>query len=73
MFHNQANTQAHNPTHIISNFYVGLFILIPRLINYICWFLCKVLKSSNFLVVFKLQNFRVLQVLSLIIKTQIGV
>ena len=22
----QANTQAHNPTHIISNFYVGLFI-----------------------------------------------
>jgi hypothetical protein len=47
----QANKQTlkHTILHLWFYFYVGLFILIPRLINYVCVLLCKVLKSSKFI------------------------
>ena len=48
MSNKQANIQAHNSISIVFYSYVDLFILIPRLINFVCGLLCKVLKSSNF-------------------------
>jgi len=48
MFNKQANIQAHNSISIVFYSYVDLFILIPRLINYVCGLLCKVLKVQIF-------------------------